>query len=477
MSDPNKLSHVPEGEFITIVGAGLAGCMSALLFAKRGFYVRLLESRPDFRTKQDEQADTETGRLGNAAKRSINLSLATRGKIALRRCGLYEDLKANHMIPMPSRTIHSPTVSGLPYATQPYGVHDGQCLWSVSRQFMNEYLLKAAMEHENVKMYFNAGIEIVNGDGSMLMSFEDGIPRTLQSKFTIGCDGAYSKVRDSVVRLSLGEVRRLFLDVGYKEILIPADAKGGYQMGSPNSLHVWPTGGKNFMVAMPNLDGSWTCTMIAKFNGDEPGELAFNSVTTESQAVEFFQKNFPDVLGMVPDAAAQFLRNPASPLMSVWLEPYHHEDKVLCLGDAAHAVTPFFGQGMNSSFEDACLLDELFDEYHNDVKMAFAEFSKRRVRSGHALTDLCIAHGKELGEETGSAYWLFKRGIGRALNTWVPQIWTPFMTAVAFSRIPYDEAVRLKSKQEKILDYGLMSMGLAAAAGVAYSAGMLPSSL
>jgi len=288
----------------------------------------------------------------------------------------------------------------------------------------------------------------------------------------IGADGAYSVVRDSLVRMARGEVKRLFLDVGYKEILIPTDSKGEshYPM---NSLHVWPSDHKNFMIAMPNLDKTWTCTMIAEFDGP----MGFNNIKTEEQARKFFEHHFPDALNITPDAPAQFIRNPASPLMSVWLTPYNYEGKVLCLGDAAHAVPPFFGQGMNSSFEDACLLDELFDEYNNDVNKAFAEFTKRRNNSGHALTDLCIAHGKELGEETASAYWLLKRKIDRGLNSVIPNVWKPFMTMVAFSRTPYDEAVRLKHQQEKILDGSLLALFIAGVGGIAYGTGMLPSSL
>ena len=446
-----------------------------LFVAKRGFYVRLLESRPDFRTKQDEQKDTHTGRLGNAAKRSINLSLATRGKIALKRVGLYEELKAKHMIPMPTRTIHSKTKSGFPHATQPYGIHPGQCLYSVSRQFMNEYLLANAMAHENVKMSFDAKVAMVNEDASLTMSYGTGPVIRVPSKFTIGADGAYSAVRDSVVRMARGEVKRLFLDVGYKEILIPADANGEspYKGAEYNSLHVWPSDSKHFIVGMPNLDNSWTCTMIAAYEG----EHGFNHISTEEEARAMLEEHFPDVLAITPDAPAQFLRNPSSPLMSVWLTPYNFNGKVLCMGDAAHAVTPFFGQGMNSSFEDACLLDELFDEFNNDVEKAFNAFTTRRNASGHALTDLCIAHGKELGEETASAYWLLKRKIGRGLNATVPSIWKPFMTQVAFSRTPYDEAVRLKHKQEKILDVSLIGLFLAGLGGAAYGAGLLPSSL
>jgi len=275
--------------------------------------------------------------------------------------------------------------------------------------------------------------------------------------------------------MGLGEVRRLLLDVGYKEILIPANADGSspYKGAAYNSLHVWPSDAKNFIVGMPNLDNSWTCTMIAQFDGP----MGFNNIHTEEQARAMLQHHFPDVLAITPDAPAQFLRNPHSPLMSVFLTPYNYQDKVLCLGDAAHAVTPFFGQGMNSSFEDACLLDELFDEFNNDVGKAFSEFSRRRNASGHALTQLCIDHGKELGEETASAYWLFKRSIDRTLNSLIPNVWRPFMTMVAFSRIPYDEAVRRKHQQEKILDYGLLTLVLAGIGGAAYGAGMLPSSL
>jgi len=470
MTSAEKLAHVPEEEFVTVCGAGLAGCMSALLFAKRGFYVRLLECREDFRVVETKDGDLE--RFANAAKRSINLSLATRGKAALKRAGLYEELKKTHIIPMPSRTIHSKTTSGRPYVTQPYGIHDGQCLYSVSREFINQFLLSKAEKHPNITIQFDTRTLFVQPDGSIDVSVKGGMSQRLRSKFVIGADGAYSSVRNSVVRMSRGNVKRLFLDVGYKEVLIPTKADGSPSMDNWNSLHVWPSG-KNFMVAMPNTDNTWTCTLVAEFGGP----LGLDNVKTEAKAREFFEKNFPDILPICPDAPAQFLRNPNSPLMSVWMEPYHYKGKVMVLGDAAHAVTPFFGQGMNSSFEDSCLLDELFDKYNNDSAKAFAAFSALRVKSAHSLTDLCIAHGKELGSHTDSAYWLFKRKIGRGLHRIAPSLWTPFMTMVAFSRVPYDEAVRIAARQEKILDASLFSLLLLSVAGVAIGSRSLPSKM
>jgi len=472
MTSTEKLANIAEEDFVTVSGAGLAGCMTALLLARRGYYVRLLESREDFRIV--ETKDTEQGRFANAAKRSINLSLATRGKSALKRAGLYKELKAKHLIAMPSRTIHTHGPTGLPYVTQPYGIHDGQCLYSVSREFINQHLLSIAEKHPNITIQFEARVMMVFKDGSCDVSISNGPLKRIKSKFVIGADGAYSNVRNSVVRMSRGEVRRLFLDLGYKEILIPPKPDGTpYMPEHWHSLHVWPSG-QNFMVAMPNPDNSWTCTMVAKFKLDG---LGLDEVKTEEKAQEFFETFFPDIIPMVPDLAAQFLRNPSSPLMSVWMSPFHFEDKALVLGDAAHAVTPFFGQGMNSSFEDACLLDELMDEFNDDIGKAFAEFSKRRVKSAHALTDLCIAHAKELGDETGSAYWLFKRALGRTLHRVMPKMWVPFMTMVAFSRVPYDEAVRLKAQQEKILDVGLFMMLVASIIGVGAGIKYLPSKM
>lgn len=466
-----KLSHVPEEEFVTVCGAGLAGCMAAIMMARRGFYVRILESREDFRIVDTEDGEFE--RFANAAKRSINLSLATRGKAALKRVGFYEELKAGKMaiIPMPSRTIHSHTKSGRPYVTQPYGIHDGQCLWSVSREYINQFLLSKAEKHPNISLYFNCATQFVQTNGSVDVIHE-GKARRFKSKFVIGADGAYSKVRDSVVRMSRGNVKRLFLDVGYKEVVIPTKPDGSPQMANWNSLHVWPSG-RNFMVGMPNPDNTWTCTMVAEFDGP----YGLDTIKTEEKANEFFEKFFPDIPDMCPTAARQFLDNPNSPLMSVWMEPYHYKNKVVVLGDAAHAVTPFFGQGMNSSFEDTALLDELFDKYNNDPGKAFAAFSALRVKSAHSLTDLCIAHGKELGSHTDSAYWLFKRSIGRTLHRIAPSLWTPFMTMVAFTRVPYDEAVRVAARQEKILDVGLFSLLLLSVAGVAVGSRHLPSKM
>jgi len=472
MTSPDKLAHIPEEEFVTVCGGGLAGCMAALLMARRGYYVRILEAREDFRVVETE--DTEAGRFLNAAKRSINFSICTRAKSALKRSGLYEELKAKHFIAMPMRTIHSISKTGLPYVTQPYGIHDGQCEYSCSREFLNQYVLGKAEAHPNVMVQFETKTLLAYPDGTVGISVRGGAEQKLKSKFVIGADGAYSNIRDSVVRTARGEVRRLFIDVGYKEILIPPKPDGTPQMANWNSLHVWPSG-KNFMVAMPNPDNSWTCTMVAKFK--QENGLGLEQIKTKEQAMQFMNTYFPDVPDMVPDCAEQFVQNPHSPLMSVWMTPYHYEDKMIVLGDAAHAVVPFFGQGLNSAFEDVCLLDELFDEYNNDVGKAFSEFSKRRVKACHALTDLCIAHGKELGENTDSQYWLFKRKVGRAIHTLVPQLWTPFFTMVSFTRVPYDEAVRIAARQEKILDVGLFGLLLLSVAGVSVGARYLPSKM
>jgi kynurenine 3-monooxygenase len=175
--------------------------------------------------------------------------------------------------------------------------------------------------------------------------------------------------------------------------------------------------------------------------------------------------------------AEQFIKNPTSPLISVWLDPYHFNDKILIMGDAAHAVTPFFGQGANSCFEDCEILDELLEKHGDDITTVFKEFSRIRVASAHALTDLCIAHGKELGKDTDSAYWLFKRKIGRTLHSIAPNQWIPFMTMVAFTRIPYDEAVKKKKQMENILDAGVGVAGLFSLLGLIYGAKAIGSSL
>ena len=447
---------------VSISGAGLNGCLTALVLAKRGFNVRIFEGRDDWRSDDFEDDDALLLRLFNPNKRSINLSIVKRGIGALKRVGIYEEAKKT-FIPMPHRAIH-PTNSDK-IVLQPYGTKDTDVLYSVSRQFMNEWLLNKASKSGKVQI-FNSKVQRCDKDGTLTVyNTNTKLTTKYKSKFVIGSDGAHSTVRDSCVLLSRGEVTKKYLDVGYKEIVIPATHDNQYALNIDDALHVWPRGEGLFMISMPNPDKSWTCTMIIPFEG----EWGTNNINTIDKANEFFSKFFPDVKAVTPNVAQQFLENKTSPLISIWLNPFHYKDKILIMGDAAHAVTPFFGQGANSCFEDCELLDELMDQYNNNISLVFENFSKLRVKSAHALTDLCIAHGKELGKDTDSSYWLFKRSLGRILHKLFPSIWIPFMTMVAFTRTPYDKALKRKHQMDKFLDYTLTTLGIIGISSIIYS--------
>ena len=441
-----------------MVGAGLAGCMAAVLLARQGHSVRVLEFRPDIRTSSHSYKDDVPGHLGRLVqsnKRSVNLALSHRGMEALKAAQLFDAIE-DKLIPMSGRVMHD--VRGeLTY--QPYG-HDHQAIYSINRADLNALLLDQLAALSSVELLFEVKVTRIDKDGTI---FSGDTPYT--ARFTIGADGAYSAVRESMRRSMRMDFAMDYISAGYKELHIPPTPEGDFALPHPHGLHIWPR--KDFMlIALPNPDRSFTCTLFAPFTGPD----GLDHVTSEADILAYFQRYYPDVIPLAPTLVEDFLSSPTSALLSVRCRPWSYKDRVLLLGDAAHACVPFYGQGMNAAFEDCLLFSELFAHCNNDVSATFAAFEAQRVAAGHALVDLSLANWVEMRAKTADWRFLLQKRVEKTLSALIPSLWTPLYSMVAFTRTPYDECVRKGQRQDRIIKaagWAALGTGVAAVMGAA----------
>jgi len=404
---------------IAIAGAGLAGALLASLLAELGYEVTVYERRPDPR------------RQGFAGGRSINLALSVRGIHALRQAGLADRVLAD-AIPMPGRMIHAPS-GALTY--QPYSKNRDEAINSVSRGGLNVTLLEGAAARANVRYLFEhrcvevdldePAVLVARGDGNKLKRYETDV--------VIGCDGAFSAVRGQMQKLDRFDYSQTYLDHGYKELSIPPTEAGEFAM-EPHALHIWPRGGF-MMIALPNRDRSFTCTCFWPFRGP----TGFESVRTPDEIEAFFKAHFPDAVPKMPTLIDDFQRNPTSSLVTVRCAPWHHGGKVALVGDAAHAIVPFYGQGMNAAFEDCVLLADCIRETGGDLAQAFERYFAARKRDADAIADLALANFVEMRDRVASPAFRMKKRLERILHRLLPG-YTPLYNMISFTRIPYAEA-------------------------------------
>ena len=329
---------------ITIIGAGLVGSLLSIYLSKRGYKVKVFERRSDMRKEKIN------------AGRSINLALSDRGLLALQKVGLLEEIK-NISIPMHGRFIH--TADGAT-AFQPYG-KEGQYINSVSRATLNSKLMDLA-EQQGAEIFFNHKCSTVDWKTNKIVFELPGSQLRIQdSELIFGADGAFSAARlQHQLQHDKFDYQQYYIDCGYKELTIPPAAGGGFAM-EVNALHIWPR--KDYMlIALPNLDKTFTCTLFFPFEG----ETSFSKLDTKEKVKTFFEKTFPDAVPLMPDYINEFFTNPVSSLVTVKCFPWIREDKFALIGDAAHAIVPFFGQGMNCGFEDCRVLDELIGQNGDD---------------------------------------------------------------------------------------------------------------
>ncbi len=431
-----------------LIGSGLAGGLLAAYLGRRGYDVDLYERR----------ADPREGNI--VGGRSINLALSTRGIYALEQLGIADEV-LRHAIPMRGRMIHDK--SGALHFS-PYDRDPNKFINSIGRAALNTTVIEAAQRYPNVRVYFNhrctdvdldsATANLVPSSVEVSLSAANPQPQTIiqaQGDAVIGVDGAFSAVRHSMQEKIAGfEYDESYLAHGYKELTIPPAPDGSWRM-EKEALHIWPR--KSFMmIALPNPDGSFTCTLFWEFEGPR----SFATTKTDDEIRRFFDEEFPDAVPLMPSLLDDFKTNPTGSLVTIRSAPWFYENKVALVGDAAHAVVPFYGQGMNAAFEDCVVLDECLAEFPGDRQRAFPEYFARRKENADALADLAVQNFIEMRDKTASQTFRAKKKLDHLLEGLLPGIYLPLYTMVTFTRIPYSTAARRARLQNRIVYAGLI---------------------
>ncbi len=423
-------------EHVTILGAGLAGSLLAIYLARRGYDVDVYEGRPDMR-------DTEI-----PAGRSINLALANRGIRALREVGLYQAVH-DLLITMRGRMLHD---VGGELSFQPYGKNDDEVIYSVSRGGLNELLLNTAQHQYGVNFHFQQRVMAADlGAGSVRMRDYDGDRQyVLEGSPVIAADGSGSIVRRQMSKLPGYRAREDYLDHAYKELTIPAAETGGHRIDA-NALHIWPRG-DYMLIALPNLDGSFTVTLFLQRSGPD----SFESLTTPEAVTEFFSREFPDTLELIPDLTTHFFENSTGSMVTVYCQPWRAGGRFLLIGDAAHSIVPFHGQGMNCAFEDCYELDRCLAEKGapgpRGWERVFAEFETRRKPNADAIAAMALENYVEMRDTVRDPRFHLKKELAWELERRFPETFVPRYSLVMFHHVPYAEAQRRGVIQQEILD-------------------------
>ncbi len=417
---------------VTIVGAGLVGSLLSIYLAKRGYKIDVFERRPDMR------------KIKMSAGKSINLALSDRGWKGLEGVGIAEEIK-KIAIPMYGRYIHNKDGST---AYQPYGKYD-QAIYSVSRAEINMRLVDLAEQQPNVKIHFNERCTTINRE-NIEMHFENAETKqssSVKSDILFGSDGAFAASRLNMqLTTDRFEYNQHYIEAGYKELIIPPGPNGEFLI-EKNALHIWPRG-TFMMIALPNLDGDFTCTLFLPFDG----EKSFASLKTKEQVASFFKAEFPDALPLMPTLLNDFMNNPASALVTVKCYPWTFDNKIALIGDAAHAIVPFFGQGMNCGFEDCVVLNDLINRHKEDWNKILPEYQQLRKPDADAIADMAIMNFIEMRDKTADPKFLLQKKIEARFNQKHPDKWIPLYSMVTYSpHIRYSVALREGQKQEAIM--------------------------
>src|SRR5437762_2028516 len=419
-----------------LIGSGLAGGLLGAYLGRRGHDVDLYERR----------ADPREGNI--VGGRSINLAISTRGIHALEQIGIAKEA-LRHAIPMRGRMIHDR--SGALHFT-PYDVDPQKCINSIGRAALNTTVIQAAQRYPNVRVYFDHRCTGVDLDTPVAHLETANRTVTATADAVVGVDGAFSAVRKSMQ----GEIANFqydesYLAHGYKELMIPPAPDGSWRM-EKNALHIWPR--KSFMmIALPNPDWSFTCTLFWEFEGPR----SFATTKTDDDVRRFFEEEFPDAVPLMPNLLDDFRNNPTGSLVTIRCAPWFYKDKIALVGDAAHAVVPFYGRGMNAAFEDCVVLDECLAEFPDNRERAFAEYFARRKENADALADLAVENFIEMRDKTASRTFRAKKKLDHALEAALPGIYLPLYTMVTFTRMPYAVAAK-RARIQDILVYASLTL-------------------
>ena len=422
-------------EHILIIGAGLCGSLAALRMAQRGYKVTLAEKRPDLRIEEVDSG------------RSINLAFSDRGMKGLKLVGLQDKVEPL-CIPMKGRMIHQ--LEGETFMSN-YSGRDHEHINSISRSDLNIMLLDECDKMEGITAIFNQKCISVNLEEAEAV-FEDyktGEKKTIQAEIILGADGVGSALRKSMFdhKQLLFSYAQDYLTHGYKELSFPPGKNGSY-LTEKNALHIWPRG-KDMMIALPNLDGSFTVTLFLSW---EEGEENFGRLQTTEDVTDYFTRIYPDALKMMPDLIEEFEKNPVSPLGTIKCSPWYAYGKSLLLGDAAHAIVPFYGQGMNAAFEDIVVLDKMIDKYEGDWHTIFKAYQTERKKDTDAIADLAVDNFHEMKAHTANEIFQEKRKLELAFEKEFPTEYFSKYSLVTFREdIPYSEAMSRGRVQDKAI--------------------------
>ena len=418
---------------VTIVGGGLVGALLSVMLSRRGYGVTVFEKRPDMR------------KVKIPAGRSINLALAQRGIRALTTAGLMPQVEPL-LIPMAGRMLHD---LGKPDEFSPYGQRPEELIYSVSRPLLNQVMLTAAESSPRTRLHFDSeciGVNLAEKT-IQLRSLISGELSTHSYDLLLATDGANSAVRDAIVKSAGGSWTTEWLDHDYKELCLPAGPAGEYQLDQ-HSLHIWPRRGY-MLIALPNLDGSFTVTLFL----NKQGEPSFATLTDPTAVHKFFATQFPDATALIPDLEAEFFENPTGVLGTVrathWASP---TGDALLLGDAAHAIVPFHGQGMNAGFEDCGELLRLLDQHQENWSSVLPEFEAIRRPNGNAIADLALENYVTMRDSVLDKKFQLKKLLGFELERRLPEVFVPKYSMVMFRNIPYHVVKRRGEEQERLLD-------------------------
>ena len=413
---------------VSILGAGLVGSLLSVILKKRGYNVDLYERRPDMRT------------ASGYAGRSINLAMSARGWKGLELAGLRSDLESI-AIPMYGRQLHMPDGSE---AYQPYSKNN-EAIYSVSRGELNKRLMTLA-EQNGVNIAFEhrcAHVDVVNN--KIQFTMPDNTSKTVQADLMFGADGAFSALRNSYTHIDKVNCSQNYLEYGYKELTIPPGANGEMVM-EKNALHIWPRG-NYMMIALPNTDNTFTCTLFMPFEG----EVSFAKLKTKDDVTKFFNEKFADVPAIMPTLLEDFFTNPTASLITTHVFPWHYQDKSALIGDAAHAIVPFYGQGMNAGFEDCTVLAGLMDQYGEDWATILSEYEKKRKPNGDAVAQLALQNFVEMRDKVGDLNFLERKKIEKELGKRYPDQFVSVYEMVSFSHTPYSTAMQCIQTQDSLL--------------------------
>ena len=425
------MTRLGENGPIVIVGGGPCGSLLAIYLAEQGHDVTLYESRPDMR-----RVDIDAGR-------SINLALATRGIVPLVEVGVIDRADAI-TIPMKGRMIHAEGVEEL--TLQPYGAQPHEVIHSISRGDLNAILLDRAEATGRVTVAFEQRCRAIDFTRSVLtFTGPDGASNDVAFGNLFAADGAGSDIREAMMAVNGGTEQTDWLGHGYKEITLPATADGGFQL-NPNALHIWPRG-EFMLIALANPEGDFTVTLFAPNEGPE----SFAALNTDEEVNRFFNTEFPDFAALVPDLATQFFDNPTGRLATMRATGWSHGDQAVVVGDAAHAIVPFHGQGMNLAMESARALARHLAEHPDDVAGAFSAFEAERKPSADAIADMALDNYIEMRAGVVDPDYVIKRALALELERRHPERLSPRYNMVMFSTMPYAEAQRRAMRQADIL--------------------------